>query len=55
MYIVAWNIYRREAKRVVKGGARYIWKIEYNAITQRMTFTGQARQSVTASLSELAV
>lgn len=55
MYIVAWDIYQREVKRVEKPGARYIWQIQYDADAGTVTFIGQASRSVTATLQELTV
>lgn len=55
MFIVAWDVFGREVKRVEKPGARYIWKIEYDSSAKKMTFIGQGRKSVTATLEELTV
>jgi hypothetical protein len=55
MFILAWDILKRELKRVEKSGARYIWKIEYDSSAKKMTFYGQSKLYVTATLQELAV
>ncbi|KAF8305095.1 hypothetical protein DL93DRAFT_2102203 [Clavulina sp. PMI_390] len=55
MYIVAWDASRREVKRLMKKGARYIWRIEYDANMGVMIFFGQANYSVGATIQELVV
>ena len=46
---------RNLVKQWTKFGARYIWQISFNANAQTVTFTGQGKSSVTASLDELVV
>lgn len=42
-------------KRVEKSGARYLWQLTLDAGSKAVTATGQSRDSVTASLAELAI
>lgn len=53
MLIVTWDMQRNLVKQWTKSGARYIWQISFNADTQTITFTGQVRNAVTATLEEL--
>lgn len=53
--IVGWDMNRNLVKQIVKNGARYISKITYEAVTQRVIFTGQDLATVFASLDELVV
>lgn len=53
MLIVAWDMQRNLVKQWTKSGARYIWQISFNADNQTITFTGQVRNAVTATLEEL--
>lgn len=55
MLIVAWDMQRNLVKQWNKPGARYIWKITFDADTATVNFTGQASNSVTATLDELTV
>ena len=55
LLIVAWDMERNLVKQWTKFGARYIWQISFNANAQTVTFTGQGKSSVTASLDELVV
>ncbi len=55
MLIVAWDMQRNLVKQWNKPGARYIWQVSFDADTQTVTFTGQASNSVTATLDELIV
>ncbi len=53
MLIVAWDMQRNLVKQWTKPGARYVWQISFNASTQTVTFTGQSKATVTATLDEL--
>ncbi|TBU39879.1 hypothetical protein BD309DRAFT_982802 [Dichomitus squalens] len=53
MLIVAWDMQRNLIKQWLKPGARYVWQISYNAGTQTVTFTGQSKRTITATLDEL--
>jgi hypothetical protein len=55
MKIVGWDIQRNLVKQIDKPGARYIWKITYDPTSQKVTFTGQSRSSVSATLDEISV
>ncbi|KAM5536136.1 hypothetical protein V8D89_010235 [Ganoderma adspersum] len=55
MLIVAWDMQRNLVKQWTKLGARYIYKITYNATLQTVTFTGQTGLFVVATLDELIV
>ena len=55
MLIVAWDMHRNLVKRWNKPGARYVWQISFDARTQTVTFTGQSKRTVTATLDELIV
>ncbi|KAI1786045.1 hypothetical protein LXA43DRAFT_928023, partial [Ganoderma leucocontextum] len=55
MLIIAWDMQRNLVKQWNKSGARYIWQISFNPATQTVTFTGQNKKSVTATLDELIV
>lgn len=55
MLIVAWDMQRNLVKQWTKVGARYIYKITYNATLQTVTFTGQIDLFVVATLDELTI
>ncbi|PIL23619.1 hypothetical protein GSI_14932 [Ganoderma sinense ZZ0214-1] len=55
MLIVAWDTQRNLVKQWSKPGARNILQITFDANTQMVTFTGQAKMVVTATLDELIV
>lgn len=55
MLVVAWVMHRNLVKQWTKPGARYIYKITYDATLQTVTFTGQTGLFVVATLSELIV
>ncbi|KAG6834313.1 hypothetical protein H0H93_010562, partial [Arthromyces matolae] len=53
MNLVVWDKDHNIVAQVVQDGARYIWKIGFDARTQVVTFTGQSQRSISAPLNEL--
>ena len=53
MLIVGWDSEKHYIKQVPKSGARYLWSITLDAQHKTLTFYGQNRNSVSATLAEL--